>query len=168
MNSMKYRLMSARKRCGPIGLCVLLVWSFGNKFADRGLVPHLAYAMLDLLVVRIVANSRVPRQVRLGARVGFVHDASGVILHPEVRIGDDCTIYHQVTIGAATDRPGAPRLGNGVLIGAGAKILGPITIGDGAAVGANAVVLRDVPPGATVVGAPARIVRTGDPSRIRR
>ncbi|MDP3767886.1 MAG: hypothetical protein Q8S13_07710, partial [Dehalococcoidia bacterium] len=53
-----------------------------------------------------------------------------------------------------------PAIGDGVAIGTGAKVLGPVTVGDGARIGANAVVIDDVPPGATVVGAPARVVQT--------
>ena len=82
-------------------------------------------------------------------------------------MGERCSISQGVTIGVlGGERDGVPRLGNDVYIGAGAKILGPVTIGDGAIVGANAVVLEDVPPGATAVGVPARIIqRKQQPAR---
>jgi serine O-acetyltransferase len=75
-------------------------------------------------------------------------------------IGDDCTLYHGVTLGGTTWNKGKrhPTLGDGVVVGAGAKILGPLNVGANAKVGSNAVVVKDVPPGATAVGIPARIL----------
>src|SRR6185312_6857266 len=74
-------------------------------------------------------------------------------------IGDDCTLYHGVTLGGVSWDHGKrhPTLGRGVVVGAGAKILGPFVVGDGAKVGSNSVVVKPVPAGATVVGIPARI-----------
>ena len=82
----------------------------------------------------------------------------GVVIGETSVIGDDVTLYHQVTLGGVTWSPGKrhPTLGDGVVIGAGAQVLGPITVGRDARIGANAVVLKDVPPGATMVGIPAR------------
>jgi serine O-acetyltransferase len=75
-------------------------------------------------------------------------------------IGDDCTLYHGVTLGGTSWKKGKrhPTLGNQVVIGAGAKVLGPITLGAGARIGSNAVVVKDVPDRATAVGIPARIL----------
>ena len=88
----------------------------------------------------------------------------GVVIGETAEIGDDCTLYHGVTLGGVkwekTKRH--PTLGRRVVIGAGAKVLGPILVGDGARVGSNAVVVRDVPAGATAVGIPARIVTEDD------
>ena len=74
-------------------------------------------------------------------------------------IGDDCTLYHGVTLGGTSWNKGKrhPTLGDRVVVGAGAKILGPITVGAGAKIGSNAVVVKDVPEGATAIGIPARI-----------
>jgi len=87
----------------------------------------------------------------------------GVVIGETAEIGDDCTLYHGVTLGGVkwekTKRH--PTLGRSVVVGAGAKILGPLLVGDGAKIGSNAVVVRDVPAGATAVGIPARVV-TGD------
>jgi serine O-acetyltransferase len=84
----------------------------------------------------------------------------GVVIGETAEIGDDCTLYHGVTLGGTTWRKEKrhPTLGNNVVIGAGAKILGPVTIGDNARVGSNSVVVKDVPAGATVVGIPGRII----------
>jgi serine O-acetyltransferase len=82
----------------------------------------------------------------------------GVVIGETAEIGDDCTLYHGVTLGGTSWQKGKrhPTLGNDVVIGAGAKVLGPITISDGVRIGSNAVVLKDVESGATVVGVPGR------------
>jgi len=82
------------------------------------------------------------------------------VIGETAEIGDDCTLYHGVTLGGTSWNAGKrhPTLGRGVVIGAGAKILGPILVGDGAKIGSNAVVVRDVPAAATAVGIPARIL----------
>lgn len=78
----------------------------------------------------------------------------GIVVHPEVQIGPNCTLFQQVTLGGGP-RPGFPVLGGAVDVGPGAKILGGVTIGNGARIGANAVVIDDVPAGAIAVGIPA-------------
>src|SRR4051812_5439500 len=95
----------------------------------------------------------------IGRRV-FIDHGMGVVIGETAEIGDDCTLYHGVTLGGVSWNQGKrhPTLGKGVVIGAGAKILGPFVVGDGAKVGSNSVVVKAVPPGATVVGIPARIV----------
>jgi serine O-acetyltransferase len=84
----------------------------------------------------------------------------GVVIGETAEIQDDCTLYHGVTLGGTSWNKGKrhPTLQRGVVIGAGAKVLGPLIVGEGARVGSNAVVVRDVPPGATAVGIPARII----------
>jgi serine O-acetyltransferase len=97
----------------------------------------------------------------IGRRV-FIDHGVGVVIGETAEVGDDCTIYQGVTLGGTSLARGAkrhPTLGHGVIIGAGAKVLGSFTVGDGARVGSNAVVVKAVPPGATAVGNPARILR---------
>ena len=95
----------------------------------------------------------------IGRRVFFDH-AIGIVVGETAEIGDDCTLYQGVTLGGVSLNEGKrhPTLGNGVTVGAGAKVLGPFTVGAGAKIGSNSVVVKAVPPGATVVGIPARIV----------
>ena len=96
----------------------------------------------------------------IGERVFFDH-AMGVVVGETAEIGDGCTIYQGVTLGGTSLYKGTkrhPTLGKDVVIGAGAKVLGGFTVGDGAKVGSNAVVTKPVPPGATAVGNPARII----------
>jgi serine O-acetyltransferase len=102
-------------------------------------------------------------EIHPGAKIGrrlFIDHGMGVVIGETAEIGDDCTLYHGVTLGGLTWNKGKrhPTLGNGVVIGAGAKLLGPIVVGDGAKIGSNAVVVKDVPADATVVGVPGRIV----------
>jgi len=98
-------------------------------------------------------------EIHPGAEIGrrfFIDHGMGVVIGETAVIGDDCTLYHGVTLGGTSWDKGKrhPTLHNGVVIGAGAKVLGPIEIGSGARVGSNSVVLKSVPPGATVVGIP--------------
>ena len=104
-------------------------------------------------------------EIHPGATIGrrfFIDHGMGVVIGETAVIGDDCTLYHGVTLGGTSWNKGKrhPTLGRGVVIGAGAKLLGPIEIGDGAKIGSNAVVVKDVPAGATAVGIPARIIES--------
>jgi serine O-acetyltransferase len=103
---------------------------------------------------------------KLGRRLVIDH-GMGVVIGETAEIGDDCYIYHQVTLGVARTVGGKrhPTVGNNVIIGAGAKVLGPITVGDNARIGSNAVVVDPVPADTTVVGIPARPVVRERPSR---
>ena len=104
-------------------------------------------------------------EIHPGATVGrrvFIDHGMGVVIGETAEVGDDCTIYQGVTLGGTSLAKGAkrhPTLGRGVIVSAGAKVLGGFTVGDGARVGSNAVLLQAVPPGATAVGIPARIVQ---------
>ncbi|MCL1048327.1 serine O-acetyltransferase [Shewanella abyssi] len=102
-------------------------------------------------------------EIHPGATIGdrfFIDHGMGVVIGETAEIGNDCTLYHGVTLGGTTWQSGKrhPTLGNNVVIGAGAKILGPITMNDGARVGSNSVVVKDVPMDTTVVGIPGRAV----------
>ena len=108
-------------------------------------------------------------EIHPGATIGrrvFIDHGMGVVIGETAEIGDDSTLYHGVTLGGTSWNKGKrhPTLGKGVVVGAGAKILGPIMIGDGAKIGSNAVVVKDVPPGATVVGIPGHIVESSGKS----
>ena len=100
-------------------------------------------------------------EIHPGATIGrrfFIDHGMGVVIGETAIIGDNVTLYHGVTLGGVTWAPGKrhPTLEDDVVVGAGAQVLGPIMVGKGARVGANAVVLKDVPPGATMVGIAAR------------
>ena len=110
------------------------------------------------------ARHRTGIEIHPGAKIGkglFIDHGMGVVIGETTEIGDNCTIYQNVTLGGTGKENGKrhPTLGNNVLIGSGAKVLGPFTIGDNARIAAGAVVLEEVPANATAVGVPARVVR---------
>jgi serine O-acetyltransferase len=105
----------------------------------------------------IVTGADIPLNCNIGGGLLLTHP-NGIVIHPSASIGPNCLIFQQVTIGSGGPVSGAPTLGGHVDVGAGAKILGGVTIGNHARIGANAVVLQEVPPGATAVGIPARII----------
>lgn len=131
------------------------VWRMGVR-------PKLLRAPLTLLYRHLYRRCRnvygieLPYTVALGRGV-IVEHQGGIIVHGACRIGDNCIIRQNCTLGIRRldDLAGAPVLEDGVELGAGAVVIGRITLGRGARVGANAVVLDDVPPGETVWGIPA-------------
>lgn len=99
----------------------------------------------------------ISRDARIDPSTRFPH-LTGIVIHRDSVVKPGCLIMQQVTLGQTADG-GVPIVEEGAYLGAGARVLGPVRIGSGARIGANAVVLQDVPPGATAVGVPARIVR---------
>lgn len=101
-------------------------------------------------------------EIHPGAKIGnrlFIDHGMGIVVGETTTIGDNCTIYHGVTLGGTgkDDKKRHPDIGNNVIIGCGAKVLGPIKIGNNVKIGANAVVLKDVPDNSTIVGIPGKI-----------
>lgn len=113
--------------------------------------------------VRAVYGIELPGTVTLGRRVRIAHH-SGIVVHPNAVIGDDCVLRQGATLGAGRGDPRlfhkqAPKLGRGVSVGAGTVIVGNVRVGDGATLGPNATVMTHVPEGATVLAPPPRIIR---------
>ncbi len=125
------------------------LWGIGLKWLAR-FIAHFA---------RWITGIEIHPGATIGRRF-FIDHGMGVVIGETAEIGDDCTLYHGVTLGGTSWNKGKrhPTLMAGVVVGAGAKILGPITIGREARIGSNAVVVKDVPDGATAVGIPARII----------
>jgi serine O-acetyltransferase len=126
-----------------------VLWTMGLRWLAR-MGSHIA---------RFFTGVEIHPGAVIGRRV-FIDHGMGVVIGETAEIGDECTLYHGVTLGGVSWKQGKrhPTLGRGVVVGAGAKILGPFTVGDNAKVGSNSVVVKPVPAGATVVGIPARIV----------
>lgn len=141
---------------------------FGHRFGvwRMGIRNKLLRAPFSFLYRRMFVHVRnhygieLPYSVQVGRRLVIEHQG-GIVVHGDTVIGDDCIIRQGVTLGnrSLDARFDAPILGNRVNVGAGAKVLGKVRLGDGSSVGANAVVLCDVPPGATAVGIPAKILQ---------
>ena len=125
-------------------------WTHGLKWLGRW-ISHWC---------RFFTGIEIHPGAQMGRRV-FIDHGMGVVVGETAIVGDDCTIYQGVTLGGTSLSKGTkrhPTLGKGVIVGANAQVLGGFTVGDGARVGSNAVVTKEVPPGATAVGNPARII----------
>ena len=103
-------------------------------------------------------------EIHPGAKIGrrlVIDHGMGIVIGETAEVGDDCLIYHGVTLGGTGKDQGKrhPTIGNNVLLSTGSKVLGPFKVGDGARIAANAVVLKEIQENATAVGVPARVVR---------
>ncbi|WP_199720335.1 hypothetical protein [Pseudokineococcus lusitanus] len=104
-----------------------------------------------------ITGLELPKEVVVGPGLR-VHHAGTVVVHPRARLGARCTLRQGVTLGERRPGAGAPTLGDDVEVGAYAQVLGPVVVGDGARIGALALVIHDVPAGAVVAAAPARLL----------
>ena len=130
-------------------------------------IAHWLYQHKRFFLARWVSQHgrrRTGIEIHPGATIGkclFIDHGMGIVFGETTEIGDNCTIYHGVTLGGTGKDTGKrhPTLGNNVLIGAGTKVLGPVYIGDNSRIGACSVVLRNLPANCTAVGVPAEVVR---------
>lgn len=127
-----------------------LLWRMRLRFLAR-LLSHVARFLTGI-------------EIHPGARIGpgfFIDHGMGVVIGETTEIGRNVTLYQGVTLGGTSRsrEKRHPTIEDDVVVGAGAKVLGPFTVGRGSRVGAGSVVIREVPPGATVVGIPGRVVR---------
>lgn len=144
---------------------VLTYPGFHAIFLHR--VTHAIYRLGIPLLPRILSMLNrflTGIEIHQAARIGpgfFIDHGMGVVIGETAEIGENCMLFHQVTLGGTGHECGKrhPTLEDRVVVGAGAKILGNITIGEGSYVGGNSVVLRDIPADSTVVGIPGRVVR---------
>ena len=143
--------------CYP-GLHVVLIHGVAHWFYKR---RRFVIARLVSQFARFVTGIEIHPGARIGERL-FIDHGLGVVIGETAEIGDDVLLYQGVTLGGTGNERGKrhPTLGNRVVIGAGASVLGNITLGDDVKVGAGSVVVHSVPAGSTVVGIPARVVRT--------
>ena len=133
-------------------------------------LAHSLWTIKLKLIARIFSHlGRILTGIEIhpGAQIGrrfFIDHGMGVVIGETAIIGNDCTLYHGVTLGGTTWKKGKrhPTLKDNVVIGAGAKVLGPVTIGNNSKVGSNAVVVTDIPNESTAVGIPAKIIESGE------
>lgn len=129
-------------------------------------IAHYFYIKKHYWIARYIserAKRKTGIEIHPGASIGkslFIDHGMGVVIGETAIIGDNVTIFHDVTLGGTGKEKGKrhPTIGNNVLIGSGAKVLGNIIIGDNVKIGANSVILNDVPDGVTIVGIPGKIV----------
>jgi serine O-acetyltransferase len=135
------------------GFQALLIYRVFRWFYEHG-IPTQPLRFMFERFIEITTGISIPAEAAIGKGLR-IHHFGGIIIHPEAVVGEECTLYHGVTIGDLAVRRGAPHVGNRVLIGAGAKVIGAIRIGDDTLIGANAVVVSSVPSGYVAVGIPA-------------
>ncbi|HRD83662.1 MAG TPA: serine O-acetyltransferase [Rubrivivax sp.] len=143
--------------CYP-GFHALLLHRFAHAFWRRG---WRWLGRFTSHVARFLTGIEIHPGATIGRRV-FIDHGMGVVIGETAEVGDECTIYQGVTLGGTSLTRGAkrhPTLGRGVIVGANSQVLGGFTVGDGARIGSSAVVVKPVPPGATAVGNPARIIQ---------
>lgn len=138
------------------GVLAIIFHRFSHALSNKGF-KWLARILSN--VARLFTGIEIHPGAKIGKRF-FIDHGMGIVIGETAEIGDDCSIYHGVTLGGTSWNPGKrhPTLGNNIVVGAGAKILGPIMINDGARIGSNAVVVKEVPENATVIGVPGREV----------
>ena len=128
---------------------------------------HWFYTHNMPLIARAISQAsrrRTGIEIHPGAKIGkrlVIDHGMGIVIGETAEIGDDCLLYHGVTLGGTGKDHGKrhPTIGNNVMIACGAKVLGPFTVGENSRIASNAVVLSEIPPDSTAVGVPARVVR---------
>lgn len=138
------------------GFHALLFYRIANFFSDFNFK---FIARLISQLARFLTGIEIHPAAQIGKRL-FIDHGMGIVIGETTTIGNNCTIYHGVTLGGTgKDKyKRHPDLGNNVIVGCGAKVLGPIKIGNNVKIGANAVVLKEVPDNSTVVGVPGKII----------
>ena len=106
----------------------------------------------------LIHNSYIPCSAKIGYDCNFAYGGIGVVIHCNAKIGNNCMIGQNITIGGRAGHGGPPVIGNNVYIAAGSRVLGQIKIGDNVVIGANAVVIKDIPSNSVVAGVPAKII----------
>ena len=156
----------ARDPAARSWLEILLLYP-GIKAVRSHRLAHWCYRHDLKFLARAISQRsrrRTGIEIHPGATIGrrlVIDHGMGIVIGETAEIGDDCLIYHGVTLGGTGKDVGKrhPTIGNNVLIGTGAKVLGPIRVGDNSRIAANSVVLREIPEDSTAVGIPARVVR---------
>ena len=156
----------ARDPAARSTLQILLLYP-GVKAVRSHKKAHWCYEHGLFFMARLISQwsrRRTGIEIHPGAKLGkrlVIDHGMGIVIGETAEVGDDCLIYHGVTLGGTGKDVGKrhPTIGNNVLLSTGSKVLGPFKVGDGARIAANAVVLSEIPPAATAVGVPAQVVR---------
>ena len=176
INSIKERDPAAKST-----LSVILTYPGVKAVLFHRLANFFHLAGFDLIGRVISQTSRFLTGIEIhpGAKIGknlFIDHGMGVVVGETSEIGNNVTVYHAVTLGGISPSIDSdkqryekrhPTIGNDVVIGSGAQIIGPVKVGSGSRIAANAVVVNDVPEGATMVGVPAKVIKTGNKGKFR-
>ena len=176
INSIKKRDPAAKSTISVIltypGIKAVFLHRVANFF-------HIAGFHLLARIISQLSRFFTGIEIHPGAKIGtnlFIDHGMGVVIGETSEIGNNVTIYHAVTLGGISPSINSesqrnekrhPTIGNDVVIGSGAQIIGPIKVGNGSRIAANAVVVNDVPEGATMVGVPAKVIKTGNKGNFR-
>ncbi len=140
---------------------------------------HIAGFHLLARIISQLSRFLTGIEIHPGAKIGanlFIDHGMGVVIGETAEIGDNVTIYHAVTLGGISPSIDSerqrhekrhPTIGNEVVIGSGAQIIGPIKVGEGSRIAANAVVVNNVPENSTMVGVPAKVIKSGNKGKFR-
>lgn len=156
----------ARDPAARSSIEILLLYP-GIKAVRSHRKAHWCYEHGYKFLARLISQRsrhRTGIEIHPGAKIGkrlVIDHGMGIVIGETAEIGDDCLIYHGVTLGGTGKDIGKrhPTIGNNVLVGAGAKVLGPIKVGDNSRIAANSVVLSEIPEDSTAVGIPAKVVK---------
>ncbi len=159
----------ARDPAARSGIEILLLYP-GVKAVRSHRKAHWCYEHNLKFLARFISQrsrKKTGIEIHPGAKIGrrlVIDHGMGVVIGETAEVGDDCLIYHGVTLGGTGKDHGKrhPTIGNNVLIGTGAKVLGPFKVGDNSRIAAGSVVLTEIPPNCTAVGVPAKIVRRSE------
>ena len=180
---MKDFINSIKKRDPAAKSTISVVLTYpGVKAVFLHEVAHFFHLAGFHLIARIISQTTrffTGIEIHPGAKIGknlFIDHGMGVVIGETSEIGTNVTIYHAVTLGGISPSVDSekqkhekrhPTIGNDVVVGSGAQIIGPVKVGDGSRIAANAVVVNDVPEGATMVGVPAKMIKTGNKGNFR-
>lgn len=148
-----------------LGRFVLIVYRIGNYAYFQLKSPILraplivAYKFADIICLRAMMGVHIPAATQIGPGLRIMHGANGIVINANSKIGNNVTLYHQVTLGVRDAGDGddsCPIIQDDVMIGAGAKVLGAVVVGVGSRIGANAVVVDNIPPHSVAIGSPAK------------
>lgn len=133
------------------------LYRIGNNLFSKNIpiLPKLCDGL-----IRLVHNSAVFSQTKIGAGTVFAYGGIGAVIHRRCEIGENCVIGSNVTIGGKSNSQGVPIIGNNCFIATGVKILGDVKIGDNCVIGANAVLVKSVPNNSLVTGVPATVIKS--------
>tara|TARA_B100000902_G_C27205829_1_gene861586 strand:+ start:137 stop:739 length:603 start_codon:yes stop_codon:yes gene_type:complete len=176
INSIKERDPAAKSTLSVIltypGVKAVFFHQIANFF-------HLAGFHLVARIISQLSRFFTGIEIHPGAKVGdnlFIDHGMGVVIGETSEIGNNVTIYHAVTLGGISPSIDSerqrhekrhPTIGNDVVIGSGAQIIGPVKVGNGSRIAANAVVVNDVPENTTMVGVPAKAIKSGNKGNFR-